>query len=92
MQVPDNRAGKRLCAEDRTSKAPDETLSDGEMEEEEQGVGSEQGKGQARLRFNGDAALVSAMLPQTFLLNPAQQEVHVGREGPLSLSLFATLS
>lgn len=48
--------------------------------------------GQARLRFNGDAALVSAMLPETFLLDPAQQEVHVGREGPLSLSLFATLS
>ena len=43
--------------------------------------------GQARLRFNGDAALVSAMLPETFLLDPAQQEVHVGREGPLSLSL-----
>jgi len=44
VQVPDNRAGKRLRTEDRTSKAPDETLSDREMEEEEQGVGPEQGK------------------------------------------------
>ena len=40
-----------------------------------------QQEGRARLRFNGEAALVSAMLPETFLLDPAQKEVHVGREG-----------
>jgi hypothetical protein len=37
----------------------------------------------ARLRFNGPAALVSEMLPKTFLLDPTQRrEVHVGREVP----------
>ncbi len=35
----------------------------------------------SRLRYNGPAALVSEMLPETFLLDPTQRrEVHVGRE------------
>lgn len=39
MQVPANRASKRPRTESSTDKTPDETMTDGEMEDDDQGAG-----------------------------------------------------
>ena len=41
MQVPASRASKRPCTASGTDKTPDETLTDGEMEDDDQGAGQE---------------------------------------------------